>query len=302
MAYSFLPTASPSITLAEFVDYADRTIRGAEAESVLDCVGPLQQLASNQNFLSELLNQKLSNFLAFQKLNSYSAQTLILHATPEYYIRVNAWPVVKQAAIKTARAMDKQGQDLFFFLRAHDHNFSFLTVGYLGAGYTTEIWEYDYNSVIGYTGEKVDLRYLETTTLPEGKAMYYTASRDIHIQHPPEEYSISINVIPSSNQSLEREQFYFDMEKREISGIVPTGGSGRHLLFELCEQCADARTIGLLTDLAKAHELPQMRVRAYASLAGLSAEPDYIWQQALQDTHASVRGRARLVLDQLQTT
>ena len=32
----------------------------------------------------------------------------------------------------------------FFYHVPHDHNFSFLTVGYLGPGYWSEYYEYDY--------------------------------------------------------------------------------------------------------------------------------------------------------------
>ena len=50
------------------------------------------------------------------------------------------------------------GTSPFFYHVPHDHNFSFLTVGYLGPGYWSEYYEYDYGEVVGMPGEKVDLQ------------------------------------------------------------------------------------------------------------------------------------------------
>src|SRR3546814_33924 len=76
------------------------------------------------------------------------------------------------------------GTDPFFYGKAHDHNFSFLTVGYMGPGYWSEYYEYDYANVAGYVGEKVNLRYIEKSKLDEGKVMLYRIHRDVHLQLP----------------------------------------------------------------------------------------------------------------------
>ena len=105
-------------------------------------------------------------------------------------------------------------QDQFSYNIAHDHNFSFLTVGYLGPGYETDIYEYDYDSVEGYVGEKVEMQFLEKVRFAAGMAMYYRASRDLHIQHPPSEMTIPLNLLIQPPEVRLREQYEFDLNTR----------------------------------------------------------------------------------------
>jgi hypothetical protein len=297
MALSFDLKTDSAISFEEFTAFASDTILINEPDSVLECTEKFQQLSNNNEFLPSYVNAQLEQYLNFQTNNLYTSQTLIVHSTPKYIIRANAWPVVGKQEIKSARTIDKQQQDLFFFLKAHDHNFSFLTVGYLGGGYTTEIWEYNNDSVVGFTGEKVELKYLETTKLPKGKAMYYKASKDIHIQYPPDDYSISLNLIPNAAKLvLEKEQYYFDVETQTISGITPTSGSGRHLLFDLAQMFSNDVTVELIDKIAEVHTVPYMRVKAYESLAALSGDANRIWEKALNDKHYMVSERDKLSL------
>src|SRR3546814_8782480 len=95
------------------------------------------------------------------------------------------------------------GTDPFFYGKAHDHNFSFLTVGYMGPGYWSEYYEYDYANVAGYVGEKVNLRYIEKSKLDEGKVMLYRIHRDVHLQLPADEMSVSLNIMRSEEHTSE---------------------------------------------------------------------------------------------------
>ena len=77
----------------------------------------------------------------------------MLHrASEKYFIRANFWPSERDSVFKAS------GTSPFFYHVPHDHNFSFLTVGYLGPGYWSEYYEYDYDKVVGLPGEKVDLQ------------------------------------------------------------------------------------------------------------------------------------------------
>lgn len=188
---------------------------------------------------------------------------------------------------------------MFFFLRAHDHNFAFLTVGYLNDGYTTEIWEYDNEKVVGYPDEKVDLHFLERTTLPQGKAMIYQESRDIHAQYPPNEYSISLNIILNSFNTLRKEQYYFDLKNQKIAGLVPSGGTGKHLILELAKQYNTAETLPIIENIALNHEIPYVRAKAYETLSALSGNDKNYWLKALNDNHKIVSGHAKLILENI---
>ena len=53
----------------------------------------------------------------------------MLHrASEKYFIRANFWPSERDSVFKAS------GNSPFFYHVPHDHNFSFLTVGYLGPG------------------------------------------------------------------------------------------------------------------------------------------------------------------------
>ena len=139
----------------------------------------------------------------------------MLHrASEKYFIRANFWPSPQDSVFKTS------GTSPFFYGIPHDHNFSFLTVGYLGPGYWSEYYEYDYEGAAGVPGEKVDLRFVEKSRLEPGKVMLYRAHRDIHNQLPADDMSVSINIMEASPSLPFRDQYRFDVKKCEIVGIL----------------------------------------------------------------------------------
>ena len=149
MAYSYNLNTDKSISFEDFIDTVSVTIDPRDINTLIDCVEPIQRLSNNPDFLIDKVNGELNDFLEFQKHNVHSAQTIALHQGDNFYVRVNAWP---------KSIVENEWQDkLYANLEAHDHNFDFLTVGYFGNGYTTDIWEYDNEAIIGYQGEKVEM-------------------------------------------------------------------------------------------------------------------------------------------------
>ncbi|MBT2543060.1 hypothetical protein J7E99_20695 [Streptomyces sp. ISL-44] len=87
---------------------------------------------------------------------------LLLGSGTDYMVRANIW--------LPPTGMDpRQEQVLHSYELAHDHPFSFLTVGYFGPGYETTIWEYNPDTLTGQPGEQVELELLEHTDLPPGQ-------------------------------------------------------------------------------------------------------------------------------------
>jgi len=161
-------------------------------EDSFAAAGPLlKRLGNNRRFLADIATAELKDRCTRQGLeNRYSSQVIMLHrASEKYFIRANFWPSERDSVFKAS------GNSPFFYRIPHDHNFSFLTVGYLGPGYWSEYYEYDFESVVGLPGEKVDLRFIEKSRLDQGKVMLYRAHRDVHNQLPADEMSISINVM-----------------------------------------------------------------------------------------------------------
>jgi len=217
----------------------------------------------------------------------------VLGEGPGFLVRANLWTPPKPPR-PGSREVPRRTYEL-----PHDHNFSFLTVGHLGAGYRTEIWECDPARTAGYPGERVDLRFLEGTTLDQGKIMFYRASTDVHRQHLPEELSVSLNLMYTPPDRPRRNQYVFDVERSAVESFVPIRRLEAELvLCELAGHVGDGRTADILEDIAAHHELPQVRWAAFDSLATLAADAsDAVIAAAVSDPHPYVSSRAREQLD-----
>ena len=155
-------------------DRARRPVRGAERRALRSgatrTASPppaplLKRLANNRDFLADIAIAELKDRCARQSLeNRYSSQVIMLHRASEKF---------SSAPISGRRERDSvfkaSGTSPFFYHVPHDHNFSFLTVGYLGPGYWSDYYEYDYEKVVGLPGEKVDLRFVEKVAARAGQ-------------------------------------------------------------------------------------------------------------------------------------
>lgn len=130
-----------------------------------------------------------------------------------FVIRLNAWQ----------RPRDKEKREAFAFDVAHNHDFNFLTIGYLGPGYDTDIWQLDLSGFVGYVGEKVRLTPRPRARLTEGRIMHYRRDVDVHVQLDPPAFSMSLNLIPKTprQSSSFAEQYEFDIGRSTVSLLLP---------------------------------------------------------------------------------
>jgi hypothetical protein len=181
---------------------------------------------------------------------------------------------------------------LFAYLKAHDHDSGFLTVGYWGEGYETIIHEYDPQKVVGYRGEKIALSVLETTRLDDGKVMYYRANRDIHTQIAPEARAVSINLlIQKPGRDAAARQFWFNTDRSEIdSPILRPEVASAICSCKLARAVGGIRAIEALEAALKSHYSPYVREAAYEALCELdSCKAEYYAAIARVDHHPLVR-------------
>lgn len=285
---------SNSLELEEYLELIRDHLDVRDVDQVLESAGDLKALANNRTFLTNKFNQELRGWQDFQSKNNYSAQTLALGKGRDCFVRANMW--VPPAQLGSLWEWESQ---LYSYSRPHDHNFSFLTAGYVGSGYRTKIYEVDPDRLVGIPGEKANLRFLESTSLPRGKVMYYRASRDVHSQEPPDEFSMSLNLMIVSPEVAVREQYWFDIDRDTITGRVQNPGSTRLMLCRLARYVGNAQTSELLEEIAETHRFPLIRSAAYESLAHLNSEGrSAIWERALQRDHSPlVQAAARSALE-----
>lgn len=257
-----------SLSLGDIVQALnDEAFDPADEESFAACAPLLKGLANNREFLAELAIAELKDRCTRQSLeNRYSSQVIMLHrASEKYYIRANFWPSERDSVLKAS------GSSPFFYHVPHDHNFSFLTVGYLGPGYWSEYYEYDYDKVVGVPGEQVDLRFIEKAKLDQGKVMLYRAHKDVHNQLPADEMSISINIMEASNRLPFLSQYRFDVKRCEIAGIL-TRTSAEALLALAANHDGNGRD--LVESFAARHPCDRIQFAALRELAGAEESVD----------------------------
>jgi hypothetical protein len=237
----------------------------------------LRALANDRTLVVRQLNKEIEN--SFGASYIPSAQTVYLGGGEDFYVRAAVWPST------SAVAGGLLYQDRFAYHVAHDHNFSFLTVNYLGPGYETELYEYDYERVAGHIGEPVDLRFVEKVRFGPGTVMFYRASRDVHIQFPPQELTITLNLMISPPELRSRDQFYFDTARKIISGYpTETDPSRRVSLVKLAGYVGNEETRALLTEVATGHPCRRTRLSALEALCVQEpARSLEIWERACSD-------------------
>jgi hypothetical protein len=252
------------IELAELVELLETGgFDGDDEENFASWGLALRKLANDRRFLADLMMAELKQRCAGQlRDNQYSAQVVMLHAHPasNFVMRANFWPALKDSVVRHS------GPDPFFYGVPHDHNFSFLTVGYLGPGYWSDYYEYEYGEVVGYPGESVNLRFVEKARLDEGKVMLYRAHRDIHLQLPADAMSVSLNIVETSHSSVFRDQYQFDVEGSKIAGIMTR--TSLEPMLALTAHFGGEEGEDLLRSFAAAH--PSDRVR-WAALRAQAA-------------------------------
>src|SRR3954471_22335190 len=171
--------ADDSISLGDLVEQLETAGFDPEDEDSIAAFGPaLGRLARNRRFLGDLVVEELKQGCAGQLArNQYSAQVILLHGgASKFALRANFWPSREDSVVVNS------GTAPFFYDVAHDHNFSFLTVGYFGPGYWSDYYDYDYGEVTGFIGERAPLRFVERSSLSPGKVLLYRRHRDVHCQ------------------------------------------------------------------------------------------------------------------------
>ncbi|MBL8657513.1 MAG: transposase [Altererythrobacter sp.] len=247
-----------------------------DEDSLQSAARALRRLGNDRGFLGDMLIAQLKHrHSELGESSAYGAQSIVL-SRPRggCFLRANIWPGEQDACFRSS------GAKTFVYGMPHDHNFSFLTVGYLGPGYASDYYEYDYGTVAGFAGERAGLRFVERGALSEGKLMLYRAHRDIHSQLPAESLSVSLNILRIHPAEGWFDQYGFDLDSGEISGVLnPTA-------TETFLRCAvglgGAEAIDLAEHFGRRHPSDRLRLASYEARALLldDGAADNLWREA----------------------
>jgi hypothetical protein len=267
-----------AIGLAECVErLSERPFDPGDEENLLAAARDLRQLGNDRGFLGDILIGELKRRCKVDAdVTSYGPMVVMLsRPSGSFFLRANIWPSPDEHVVRAS------GEAPFYFDVPHDHNFSFLTLGYFGPGYWSDYYEYDFEAVDGYVGEPVDLRFVERSRLEEGKLMLYRAHRDVHVQHPADALSVSLNVMHMAPHQGWFDQYRFDVGEKRIAGILSQGASEIALRMAVALGLENARD--LAAEFGRSHPSDRMRVAAWDALAlGVTddAARDAVWARA----------------------
>lgn len=199
------------ISLEEFKElYREAKFDSRSCDDLVEAALLLRQLGNNKQFLGDYIKHELTTNLERQVGNSYGPHNVILgHATENTMLRANFWPSAEDEEYK-------KSSDMFIYDMPHDHNFSFLTIGYFGPGYRSTYFEYEYGELDGVPGELANLRQVAVKTLEPEAIMVYRAHRDVHCQHLPESMSVTLNVMDITPGFQYHQQYVFDAKVERI--------------------------------------------------------------------------------------
>lgn len=253
------------IGLDEFCEiYRERKYNVKEVESLAEVSELFLSLSKNKDFLPDIILKELKENLAGQADNLYGPHVIRLGQIDNCTnLRANIW---------SSESDDdyKRSPDAFIYGVPHDHNFNFLTVGYWGPGYRSMCYEYDYESVSGFSGEGIWACNPEMIGLGLDEIMLYRAHQDIHAQFPPEAMSITLNVMESTPSQRYKDQYILDNSASKVSVVISSRCSPS--LLEVAAGFGNPEIQELLGDIAVAHKSDFVRVCALRSC--LRAEKD----------------------------
>ncbi|MEA3038877.1 MAG: hypothetical protein QOE79_1390 [Sphingomonadales bacterium] len=283
--------ADDSLSLGDLVEQLETGGFDPEDEESIAAFGPaLGRLGRNRRFLGDLVIEELKQGCAGQVArNQYSAQVILLHGGgSKFALRANFWPAEEDSVVVNS------GTAPFFYDVPHDHNFSFLTVGYFGPGYASDYYEYDYGGVTGAVGERAKLRFVERSSLSPGKVLLYRKHRDVHRQLPPDSLSVSLNILALSPASDFKDQYLFDLRRGEVAGFA--NANGLEALVALAARLGGGNGADLVESFARAHPSERIRFAAWRAKAAGEGNAEAriaLYERAAAEPGAFVAAMAR---------
>lgn len=188
------PEISKSLSPGEFVEEVGSIDRLGNDEQSSHLAALLVQLAGYPNLMESQL-QKYRDLLISQKTDFYyDTQSVMLIQEPKYFVRANIWPNFSVNSPRAAR----QYESTYSYNVPHNHGFSFITACHFGAGYETDVCRMiidreQYEKL--QLGDGFEATPVKRYSLLPGRAFKFDSVYDIHVQHPPDCMTITLNLV-----------------------------------------------------------------------------------------------------------
>lgn len=290
------PGSDGPIDLAELMEALGTARIDVRDEAAFATLGPLlARLGRNRSFLGDLAVDELKRRHRSDPAAGYGPQVMLL-APPDgrFIVRANLWPAREDQALRSS------GEAAFVYGLPHDHNFSFLTFGYLGPGYWSDYYRFDPDAVTGVPGDDAGLRFEEHARLKPGQLMLYRMQRDVHSQWPPDTFSVSLNILGVDAEQAWINQHRFDLASNRIAAVLTLSPS--EALLRIAAMLG-GDGVELAQHFVAHHPHPRMRAAAVTALAATADRPDAaiaVLTRGSGDPDRFVAGMARVMLGRFE--
>lgn len=254
-----------ALSLSDYMNYIKNNLDEKSSESMLEHAWALRALANDRDFVLDAIHKHANDIADGEWKSGIGGASIILAEEEKFYLRANIW--MPSPINRLAENLNFYSYDL-----PHDHNFTFLTVGYMGSGYKTKLYKYDYNSVLGIEGEESGAEYCGVAQLSPGTMMLYEAGKDIHIQFPPESPSISLNLIIRPVLGQETQQYIFSRDAKIIVAGSSDTVTNRLALLDFFRDHNDRQTIAEVTRIALENRCLRTQACALSVLRDLDGD------------------------------
>jgi hypothetical protein len=264
MSLAFEDTSHTESSLDEFVqDLSD--VNFDNFDEIIALAPCFQGLLRANNLLVDTLNDELER--AHKKHGTFSGQCFYMRKGVRYAIRINVWtPPPSDAALRQYHAYSDA------YLIPHNHDFTLLTGGLFGPGYTTDLFEVTEASqpgerVDGRPGATISIADKGTAQLTPGTVMFYYPSTDIHLQRHPTSISASLNLLVLDNERAPRRpQFRFDTQTQRIVSLLNDQNDALYDFCSLAAAIGNDTTLDVLRPVALSHPIDSVRAMAMKSM------------------------------------
>lgn len=290
------PISTAKLSIEEFKDHIEQHGDLTCAEGLAESAPRFRELANDTDLIPALFNSAIKRFMNDGPLAAYTPQSVFLGAGRGFFLRANIW-----TPLRLPQDFRSQEERVFSYRNTHDHNFLFMTVGYHGPGYVTDLYQYDPSRVRGYIGETVELELLGRTMLPVGRVMTYREKVDVHTQFPPEELSVSLNLMVTKKRERDRDQYFFDPSDGRIVEMPKIAlVHKRASIVVLAGQLANQDTADVIGSLIVSAPCRRVREAALLAADSMAALPDEdrlrFIERGADDRDEVVRSRARSLM------
>lgn len=242
------------LSLEDFIEYLNSEIVFTDIDSIKSAHKNLQRVCSDPSWFIDFLNSELASNMESDELygNRYTSNSYLLGRSKkeqQFIIRANTWLPVDDPLRSD---IDKS---LFAEDLLHDHTFDLLTGGLLGPGYRTKIYHYEYDRCIGYVGEEVPFSAEHDFQLSQGSALFMEKNKTIHRQLPPDNISVSLNVLCQNLVDPTKRQYEFEnsspgfLKVKSIHYSTNQNPAATETIVNICGTFFNEETKQILVDM-----------------------------------------------------